>query len=182
MNDPGDLAAWASVCLTVLAAGGTIYAFVTLRRRDKRQALTDLHTALTTGETAAARNTLGTLLYSVDDQVRPPRADCIAAYFALIWSLQRAQNVFLTHGVKWKALHTPQRSLTEVMARGRRSDAEAILTWNLNEIAESVVLFHHDFGGRWAVTDDDAWKDISRFIAPAEFVNTSAASERKARQ
>lgn len=96
----GDLATWVSVALTVITGVVAAFVFVGLRLRDRRQALTDLHISLQSGETAAARNTIGSLLYATRTRDRPPPLASIAAYFAHIYAIQRARNVFRTYSVR----------------------------------------------------------------------------------
>lgn len=159
----GDLATWVSLLFTVIAGVAAASAFLVLRRRERRQALTELHTSLTSGETALARNTIGSLLYAVDGSDRPDRSASIEAYFALIWALQRARNVFRTFGVRWTPLNEQQSRLSSIMRAGS-TDATLALTWNLVEIAENVVRFHDLLSEEWSVEDDDAWRDISGYV------------------
>jgi hypothetical protein len=160
----GDVATWAGVILSLVTAVIAAVVFFGLRRRERRQALADLHVSLTTGETAAARNTIGTLLYSVREEDLPSRLDAIAAYFALIWALQRARNAFRTYLLPANELDSPLSRWGAVVRRGSRRDAAEALSWNLAEIAENVVRFHDEFGERWAVEDADAWAEISQFV------------------
>lgn len=159
----GDLATWVSVAFTVIAGISAAVAFVMLRRRERRQALTDLHASLTSGETARARNTVGTLLYAQDEADHPPRLESIEAYFALIWALQRARNVFRTYSLHWIALEAPPISRSGLTAP-RSNDATLALTWNLTEIAENVVQFHDLYSTGWAIEDEDAWDDIGDYV------------------
>lgn len=162
--DIGDLATWVGVLLSLVTATIAAVVFFGLRRRERRQALSDLHVALTSGETAAARHAMGTLLYSPQTSDHPSRLDAIAAYFALIWALQRSRNVFRTYLLPANELDSPM-SRWSAVTRGRsRRDAAEALSWNVTEIAENVVRFHDKFGEPWAVDDADAWKDISQFV------------------
>lgn len=158
----GDLATWASLLVTLLGAIAAGLAFWWLRRRERRQALTDLHASLTSGETAHARHIMGTLLYA-DPQDRPAKLDSIAAYFALIWALQRARNVFRTFGMHWRELNQPQTRLSALSATGRK-DASIALTWNLTEIAENILRFRAEYKTIWNVEDGDAWADVGAYI------------------
>lgn len=160
----GDLATWAGVVLSLATAIIAAVVFFGLRRRERRQALGELHVSLTSGETAAARNTIGTLLYSTNSSDFPSRLDAIAAYFALIWALQRSRNVFRTYLLPANELDSPM-SRWGAVTRGRsRRDAVEALSWNVTEIAENVVRFHDEFGEQWAVEDADAWDEISPFV------------------
>lgn len=161
VSGPGDLATWVSVALTLVAGAAAVSGFVMLRRRERRQALTDLHVALTSGEIAQARNTVGAVLYSSDSG--PTRTQAIEAYFALVWAVQRARNVFRTYGIRWRPLDAPQHVLTRVMRAGH-TDAAFALTWNLTEMAESVVRFRDLHRDDWEIDDDDAWADIGQYI------------------
>lgn len=159
----GDVATWATLVFTVvtaLIAGG---GFLLIWRRDRRQALADLHVSLTSGETAHARNVIGTLLYSSDTTANPGREESIESYFAMIWALQRARNVFRAHRITWRALNTPQSRLSKIMSAGS-TDATLALTWNLVEIAENVGQFHEKYGEAWSVDDGDAWAEMDEYI------------------
>lgn len=162
--EPGDVATWAALIYSVLTALAAGAAFFRLRKRERRQALAELHTSLTTGETAAARNTIGTLLYSASPEDRPARIECISAYFSLIWAVQRARNVFRAQLLPTSQLDSPI-SRWEAVTRGRRmKDAAAALSWNLAEIAENLVQFHDLHGSEWDVRDKDAWDEIGKFV------------------
>lgn len=173
----GDLATWVGVLLSLVTTIIAAVISVGLRRRERRQALTDLHVSLTSGETAAARNTVGTLLYSSSTEDLPSRTDAIAAYFGLIWALQRSRNVFRTYLLPANELNSPA-SRWSTITRGRsRRDAADALSWNVTEIAGNVVRFHDEFGARWAVEDADAWKEIGPFVG-ADAIRRRLASER----
>lgn len=164
----GDLATWVSVVLTIIAGAAAVTGFAFLRRRERRQALTDLHASLTSGETARARHTVGALLYGTDSDTKPGRLEAIEAYFALIWALQRARNVFRTYALSWRALDSTPYRLSRLMLT-RTDDASLALTWNLTEIAENVVIFHDRFGDECAVEDADAWEDIGAYVNADRF-------------
>lgn len=177
----GDLATWAGVLLSLVTAVIAAVVFLGLRRRERRQALTDLHVSLTSGETAAARNTIGTLLYSSRRRDLPSRLDAIAAYFALIWALQRSRNVFRTYLLPAKDLDSPTSRWGAVTRSRSRRDAVEALSWNVTEIAENVVRFHDEFGQRWSVEDADAWEEISRFVG-ADAIRRRLSSQRSVAQ
>ncbi|GAA3939603.1 hypothetical protein [Microbacterium soli] len=164
----GDLATWIEVLCTAVAGGAAVLVFVTLRLRERRQALTDLHTSLTSGEIAQARNAIGALLYSGIDGGRANRLASIEAYFTLIWAVQRARNVFRTFRIRWTSLGAPQRQIVTRMHAGWK-DASLALTWNLTEIAENIVRFHDLYGREWSIEDTDAWADISAYIDADRF-------------
>lgn len=159
----GHLATWVSFGFTVITAGAAVVGFVLLRLRDRRQALADLHVSLTSGETAQARNAIGTLLYSSDTTVHPGREAAIESYFALIWALQRVRNVFRAYGIAWRTLDAPQSGLSKIMNAGSK-DASLALTWNLVELAENVGQFHEKYGEAWSVDDGDAWAEMNGYI------------------
>jgi len=166
----GDLAAWIAVVFTALAGAAAIAVFATLQSRERRQALSDLHASLTSAETAQARNVIGALLYSRAEDDKPGRLASIEAYFALIWALQRARNVFRTYRIRWIPLEPTKGRLSELTRPGRK-DAKLALTWNLDEIAENVVRFRDLFGREWAVEDADAWADIGTYVVASRFRN-----------
>jgi len=159
----GDVATWVTLGFTVITAVVAAIGFWLLRQRDRRQALADLHASLTSGETAHARNVIGTLFYSDDEKARPDREAAIESYFALIWAVQRARNVFRAYGIPWRSLDTPQSGLSKLMSAGS-NDASLALTWNLVEIAENVGRFHEKYGEAWSVDDGDAWADMDGYI------------------
>ncbi|WP_394554616.1 hypothetical protein ACDF64_07830 [Agromyces sp. MMS24-JH15] len=158
----GDWATWiGSVGAIVIAIVAGIAAGQ-IRRRERRQALVDLHAILTSGEIAAARNTIGTLLYSRTRRTRPTRLESIEAYFQLVWAVQRARNTFLLYGFAWPA--TGASSSTPPKRRRSERDPEQILSWNLSEIAENVQRFHREYADRWGVEDRDAWAEVSDYL------------------
>ncbi|MEJ6555554.1 hypothetical protein PQI51_11045 [Microbacterium esteraromaticum] len=155
----GDIAAWAGLILSVLAGVAAVFVYFGSERRERHRALGDLHNSLTSGETAAARNTIGTLLYDGSRTRNVDRLEAISAYFALIWALQRARNVFRTYRFPWRTLEH-----AGVLGTHGARDVTAALTWNLSEIAENIVLFHDRYRDQWAVEDDDAWAEISEYV------------------
>ena len=163
-NPVGDWATWLSVGFSVTAAIVAGLAFLSLRKRERRQALTELHVSLTSGETAAARNAVGTLLYSPNAVNQPSRLDGISAYFALIWSLQRARNVFRTQFLPSQQLDAPMSRWQKAVPRRRLRESTEALTWNLTEIADNIVRFHDEYGAVWEVEDEDAWAEISEYV------------------
>ena len=162
--ESGDVASWATLLFSVVTAAAAGGAFLGLRKRERRLALADLHTALTTGETAAARNTIGTLLYAAAPKDRPSRHECIRAYFSLIWAVQGARNVFRAQLLPNKQLDAPLSRWEEITRRRHMKDAAAALTWNLSEISENLVRFHDFYGSVWGVQDRDAWEEIGVFV------------------
>ena len=101
MLEVGDWATWVgsigALVIAVVAGAATWQ----LRRRERRLALVELHAVLTSGEIAAGRNTIGTLLYSESPDEVPSRLESIEAYFRLIWAVQRACNTFLLYKFDW---------------------------------------------------------------------------------
>jgi hypothetical protein len=154
-NWVGAVGAFATAVIAVVLA-------VQLRGRERRQALIDLHSSLTSGETADARNVLGTLLHSSKRSSRPDRLAAIDAYFKLIWSIQRARNIFRAHGFHWVSLEPVSKP--GAVKRARSKETEAALSWNLREIADNVVMFHKIFSEKWLVEDSDAWEEMRDYL------------------
>lgn len=160
----GDWAGLAAVVFSIITALIAWGAFASLRKRERRQALTELHASLTSGDIAEARHTIGTLLYSMRTKEHPGRLESISAYFGLIWALQRSRNVLRTHLLPWKRMNA-QMSVWQRIVRGRRiEDMTRALTWNLSEIADNIVRFRFAYGEAWDIEDDDAWADISDYV------------------
>lgn len=167
MNEPSNFFAGLTAFST---AGATLAIFVlacSARRRERRSALSDLHGSLTSGETAIARNTIGTLLYA-SRRYAPSKPEAIEAYFRLMWSLQRARNIYRAQGIYWKALSGPSGWFQRLLFFWRQRESRLALTWNVNEIAENIVIFHDRFSDKWDVEDDDAWEEITKFVDTEE--------------
>ncbi|MBF4570484.1 hypothetical protein ITJ57_17090 [Plantibacter sp. VKM Ac-2880] len=159
--EPGDLAGWASVLITLGSSIVLIFVWVHLRRRERRLALAELHLSITTGETAEARDLLGSLFYSPAED-GPSRSESIAAYFKLIWAVQRARNVFHAYKFTWTTLDTaPSRLASDSR---RVSDAERIMSWNLIEMARNIVMLHDEYGIDWSIQDEDAWREMASYM------------------
>jgi hypothetical protein len=156
MNPWTELASWAGGLGAIATAVIAVILAAQLRNREKRQALVDLHNSLTSGETARARNVIGTLLYSKHKK-SVSELDGIEAYFHLIWAIQRARNVFRVHGFHWTSISGSNK-------RARGNQIELALTWNLREIADNVVIFRNRFGAKWRVEDADAWHEMSTYL------------------
>lgn len=159
----GDWATWFGSAGTITASVAVITIAAQANRRERRRAFAELHYSLTTGETAHARNVMGSLLYA-ELRDLPARSDSIDAYFRLIWALQRARNIFRTHGAYSKALSGPTNRVKRLWFRNTRLETEATLTWNLDEIAENVVRFHDRYTAPWRVQDHDAWAEVEEFV------------------
>lgn len=157
-----ELASWIGAAGAFATAMIAIVLAVQLRKREKRQALVELHASLTSGETAAARNTIGTLLHSKKKNAKPDVLTSIDAYFKLIWAIQRARNVFRVHGFHWTSLGETWK--WNRVKRARSKEIQAALTWNLKEIADNVVQFHAEYGEKWDVEDADAWLELSAYL------------------
>jgi hypothetical protein len=50
------------------------------------------------------------------------------------------------------------------MSAGPIREVSLALTWNLVEIAESVVRFHFEYAEAWRVEDVDAWNEINAYV------------------
>ncbi|WP_438853909.1 hypothetical protein [Agromyces sp. M3QZ16-3] len=156
----GDIGTWAGALAAATTAATAIVLAAQLRNRERRQALVDLHVSLTTGETALARNVIGTLLLNKSFRGRPAKLEAIDAYFRLIWSVQRARNVFRAHGFHWESLDPPEGA----KRNSRQRETERALSWNLIEIAENIVEFHHVYVQKWGVEDKDAWDEMDAYL------------------
>ena len=163
--NPGlpEAATWIGALGALSTAAIAIVLASQLRNRERRQALVDLHTSLTSGETANARNAIGTLLYSKKHRRHVDELEAIDAYFRLIWAIQRARNVFRVHGFHWTSLDGPERK--NWAQQKRKVEIESALSWNLQEIADNVVEFHLKYCKKWNVEDHDAWDEMSVFLS-----------------
>ncbi|WP_418516901.1 hypothetical protein ACNUCX_06740 [Curtobacterium flaccumfaciens pv. flaccumfaciens] len=155
----------AAALAAVVTAATAIVLAAQLRKRERARALSDLHEHLTTGETAHARDTLGTLLYSKQYQRKVKRLDAISSYFRLIWAVQHARNVFDRYKLDWSLRVSPDTFLARSRFRRRWRTKQAreianALTWNLREIEENLNRFHYEYSEHWAVEDDDAWQEL----------------------
>jgi len=157
----GDVATWVGSLAALATAVSAVIIASRLRRGERRQALVDLHVSLTTGETAHARNVMGTLLLSGSETTRPSKLEAIDAYFRLIWSVQRARNVFRIHKFHWTSIELPEG----VKPSSMQQEAERALSWNLREIAENVVEFHDRYCASWDVEDRDAWEEMADYLS-----------------
>jgi hypothetical protein len=165
--EPGDLAGWAAVLFSLATSIVVVCVWFQLRQRERRIALTDLHLSITTGETAVARDVLGTLFYSPrEGRDQPTRADAISSYFKLIWALQRARNVFHAYGFTWTTLDTSPSRLEAGRRRRGGEDAARIMSWNLIEMARNIVMFHDTYGIDWSIADEDAWNEMASYLNP----------------
>lgn len=169
--EPGDSATWLSVFLGILTTVGAVVVFAQLKTRERRQALTDLHSHLTSGEVAGARDTIGRLLYPTSDGETPASGDSIRAYFTLIWAVQRSRNVFKMNRLPWLTKSQKESVYSRLTRFGARKDAARALTWNLDEIVESVRIVHQDYHSQLELVDTDAWEEFEALM-PARLSST----------
>lgn len=155
-----DPLAWISAIGSLGTAAIAVALAIELRNRERRQALVDLHVSLTTGETARARHVVTSVLLAAQHQNKAERLFAIESSFGLIWAMQRARNVFRLHRFDW----TPVAEV-DAPRRARTREVEAMLSWNLREIALAAVEFHTRFGVSWKIRDDDAWTELSGYLA-----------------
>lgn len=167
----GDIAAWASLIVSIFAGAAAVVVFVSNGRRDRRTAVSSLHVSLTSGEIAAARHIVGNLLYSNTSNVEGGRSEAISAYFILIWAMQRSRNVFRIYKLEWRPLKQ-----ASAVPRASARDVMDALTWNLSEIAENLSRFHEEYGERWSVDDADAWDEMREFFDRNQFITRAVAS------
>ncbi|MFJ3035637.1 hypothetical protein ACIPC2_14610 [Curtobacterium pusillum] len=167
MNDQlwGSAADWVAAAAGIVTAGTAITLAVALERRERTQALTELHVALTTGDIGRARNVLGTLMYSRKYRHSVSELDGISAYFQLMWAVHHAYNVFNHYKLEWDFRHgTPTAA-----PQGRRTPRQAqiisnALTWNLQEIEHNLERFHDAYADKWEIEDADAWSELQRIV------------------
>lgn len=139
---------WAS---TVAAVGAVIAAVVAiviavqLSQRERRQALASVHVDLTRGETAKARDLIGSVLYSKRGIKAVDPQSAIAALFRLYWAVQRLENVYRVYRIKPNA----QRS---------RRLHETYMSYNFNDVVKNLVQFRQTYGAKLGVSDDEAWE------------------------
>lgn len=156
----GTLPDWLAAVGGVVTATTAIVLAVGLRARERTQALTELHLSLTTGETAAARETLGTLMYSRKYRHTVGELEAIAAYFKLIWAVHHSWNVFNHYHLDWSR-RFGEPGPPKGGPRQTRAIASA-LTWNLREIEENLERFHATYSEKWEIEDSDAWGELVR--------------------
>lgn len=159
-----EIATWVGALGAVTTAGIAVVLAAQLRNRERRKALVELHLSLTSGETAAARNTIGTLIYSKKGKRKVDELQAVEAYFRLIWAIQRARNVFRIHGFHWASLDDPHGGRLD--KRAKTEQIELSLTWNLREIAQNVAEFHNDYAPKFGVADGDAWDEMESYLTP----------------
>ena len=144
-----DLANVIAACASVLTAIFAILISFGLGRREKRQAIASVHVDLTTGEAAAARDVIGSVLYARNGLGSVGRERAISSYFKLYWAVQRAENTYRVLNLR-------------ADSTGRfENDEEAFLSWNFREIVQNIVEFRRRYGSRLRVQDDDAWKSFA---------------------
>jgi hypothetical protein len=139
-------------CVTAaFAAAGlaiAVFASSQVALRDTRRLLAEVHRDLTTGEVAAARNVIGTLLHSRAES-DATRLDVIDAYFRLIWGVQRALNALRVHSRRRPNLDT------------RASNAAgSFWSWNFEELVAEIGTVHWRFSDEFDIQDADAWHEL----------------------
>jgi hypothetical protein len=131
-DDPSAAtAAWLAVLATLVIALALAVSGTRQRAAEKRQerqtAMTNAHVSLGTGEVAAARHAVGTLLHSrrertIRRDVRRHRSDYVKHFYTLIWADE--------------FIHNLRRVWTSGVWDGKES---AFLSWNEAAIDESVI-------------------------------------------
>lgn len=143
---------WANIiaaCASVLTAIFAILISFGLARREKRQAIASVHIDLTTGETAAARDAIGSVLYARNGLRTVGRERAVSSHFKLYWAIQRAENTYRIFNFR------PD-------ATGKfENEEEAFLSWNFREIVQNIVKFRRRYGSQLHIEDDDAWKSFA---------------------
>jgi hypothetical protein len=143
-----DLTNLVAAIASVLTAVFAIAISVGLRRRERRQAIASVHFDLTTGETALARDVVGSALYAPEGLARVGNEAAISSYFKLYWAVQRTENTYRVFNLRRDRL-------------GRLdSDEEAFLSWNFHEIVQNIVEFRRRFRDELAIQDEDAWESF----------------------
>ena len=150
--DLGDIATWVGSLGAVVASVFALVIATSLRGRERRQALANAHVDLTTGEVAAARDVIGTLLYGTPSQA--DKVQSISALFRLYWAVQRFANV--------------QRVYMPRPDRRHEKRIEEFLTWNLTEIVLNIGMYRLRFGEELTVEDDDAWQDLVGYLSRSQ--------------
>lgn len=144
----GDVATWIGSCGAVIAAllAGAIS--IQLRSRERRQAIASIHADLTTGETAKARDTIGTVLYASGGLQTVGPQEAISAFFKLYWAVQRAENTYRVF------------NFDPATSKKMNGQQEYFLSWNFREIVQNIVDFHHKYGDQLRIADQDAWQSF----------------------
>jgi len=153
-------AAWLAVLATLvialaLAVSGTRQR-AAQKRQERQTAMTNAHVSLGTGEVAAARHAVGTLLHSrrectIRRDVRRHRSDYVKHFYTLIWADE--------------FIHNLRRVWTSGVWDGKES---AFLSWNEAAIDESVIRLRTQL-----ILSNAAFEDSSA-IAWARFVERKA--------
>jgi radical SAM superfamily enzyme len=119
------LAVGATVWVAIALARGSEKARQQEHRQARRLAMTEAHVRLTTGEVAAARHLIGTLLTTRRrkqlEKVQRNRARYIQAFYTLAWTVESISNL--------------RRTWTSREYSTGRSD---YLTWNEDALFESL--------------------------------------------
>ncbi|TFD05529.1 hypothetical protein [Cryobacterium sp. TMT1-66-1] len=146
--DWGDFPTWLGSSGALVAACLAGIISLQLRSRERKQAISSIHIDLTTGETAQARNVIGTVLYATDGLDLVGQREAISALFKLYWAVQRAQNTYRVYRL-------------DAAAPGKmQGQEEFFLSWNFRELVENIVTFHRDYGERLHIKDEDAWNSF----------------------
>jgi len=171
------LAAIAPVCIAIVAAWYTHQA----RRREKRQALANIHRELTTGEVAVARDVIGVALYAQSPRNHLDDASLIRAYFQLYWCVERVDNLAQIHAkpdspkrVQKKISRDERKPFSRRKSEPWRWQWETqkseFLTWNLDEIVGNIIRFRHGFAEMLNIDDDDAWASFVHRLQTQQYL------------
>jgi hypothetical protein len=168
-----DLLAIAATVTAIAASLAAVAGFAysnAQSARAKQASLAAVHSELTTGETAAARNVMGTFRYTQHGASASPGsgdgvtdAEVRQAYFVILWAIERADN-----------------ALSHYSARDQHR-ASGFIRWNLDELTRNVVWFRSMHAERLGVSDEDAWTSFTGHLrselVPASVRAANAASE-----
>lgn len=146
--ESGDWATWIGSFGAIATASFAGVISWQLRARERRQAIASIHFDLTTGETAHARDVIGTVLYARTGLKRAGQENAIAAFFKLYWAIQRAENTYRVH------------KLDPATSKKLNGQKELFLSWNFREIVQNIVAFHDHYGERLNIQDSDAWNSF----------------------
>jgi hypothetical protein len=137
-----DLSNLVAAIALVVAAVFAIAISVGLRGRERRQAIASVHIDLTTGETASARDVIGSVLYGPGLAAVGAEA-AISSYYKLHWAVQRTENAYRVFKLKPEKLDR---------------DIEDFLSWNFREIVQNIVKFRQTYRDELEIADEQAWQ------------------------